>query len=235
MRQDSHRYLVSSCVVALFLAGNPLAEAQGPAATSPTVAVTAVAGDMVARRLFLAGREAFVRGDFEEAEHLWERAFALSGRAALLLNLAVVRQRLGRPKAAARALRDYLWLQPRDERRAELRARIERLERQAGLARGVSWRGWPMWSAAGASVALGAGAALMQVLAEQRFAELAASCGRQPGGCPEEDIASVEGRVTWARVLLGLAAASAATAVTFWVIGGKDESERPAEALEVRP
>ncbi len=196
-----------------------LAQNGAPSTTTPSI--TTAATDMVARRLFLAGREAFVRGDYATAERMWERAFALSGRSVLLLNVATARERLGRFEEAARALRDYLWLEPRNRRRETIERRIEALRRRVALRQGVDPRGWPMWTAAGGAALLGIGAALLYASAQQRYAELASGCGARRAGCAEEAIASVASRVTWSRVLLGLSVASAGTAAALWWFGGQ--------------
>ncbi len=231
---NTGRTTITAAVLGLALLAAGPVRAQPTNPVLPVTATTAAATDLVARRLFLAGRKAFVRGAYEEAERLWERAFALSGRSGLLLNVAVARERQGRYAAAARALRDYLWLEPKDRHKSKIEGRIASLRRRVALRRGVDLHGWPLWTAAGGAVLLGVGAALLNVSAQRRYAQLAAGCGATRTGCSEDDVASVATTVHWSRSLLALSLASAGTAVVLWWLGRRDDPP-PFSELEVSP
>ncbi len=64
--------------------------------------------DQVAREEFVQGREAFNRGQFEEAVGRFEHAYALSQRAQLLYNIGTSYDRLHRWQEAHDAFRRYL-------------------------------------------------------------------------------------------------------------------------------
>ena len=81
-----------------------------------------------ARSLYAAGEEAFGSGDYERALDYFERAYALSPRAALLYNIAASADRMRDDARALEAFREYLAEEPDSARRAEVEARIAYLE-----------------------------------------------------------------------------------------------------------
>ncbi len=108
-------WLVCSLVLGLTRA----ADAQDPSA------------DERARTHFDAGRLHYDEGAYDLALTEFQRAYDLSHRLVLLLNLATVKERLGQHAEAARDLRAYLEAEPESERRERLERRIENLERLA--------------------------------------------------------------------------------------------------------
>lgn len=115
------------CVVALMCAGwvfqpAPLnAQVVAPDAESQ-------ARDVEARRLFEAGRSAYVEQKYQDALNYFQEAHALSERPQLLFNVGQAADRLGQREAAAQAFRDYLAAVPDAHNRAEVEARIAELE-----------------------------------------------------------------------------------------------------------
>ena len=103
----------------------------GPSETSeaPTPSLPANSLDHAARITFEAGREAFARGDYEVAFSRFRQAYELSGRPALLYNIAVALDRLRRDAEALAKFREYLEAVPSAPNRAEVEARTRVLER----------------------------------------------------------------------------------------------------------
>lgn len=65
-------------------------------------------GDERARELFIKGDRAYAEGDYEGALAAFEEAYALSGRHALLYNMANAHERLGEYEKALDKLRKFL-------------------------------------------------------------------------------------------------------------------------------
>lgn len=86
--------------------------------------------DQAARLTFLAGREAFVQGDYATALDRFRQAYDLSPRPMLLLNIASCLDRLRRDEETVAALRQYLASEDAQHapNLAEVQARIEVLE-----------------------------------------------------------------------------------------------------------
>lgn len=89
------------------------------------------AGDTEARGLFEAGRVHYEEGNYEAAYPEFQRAYELSHRAPLLLNIANTLERLGRYREATDALRGYLADAELDAiGRTRIETRITHLERR---------------------------------------------------------------------------------------------------------
>ena len=84
--------------------------------------------DQAARLTFQSGQQAFSQGDFETALSRFVQAYELSGRSALLYNVAVTLDRLRRDEEALAKFREYLEAEPNALERAEVEARIRVLE-----------------------------------------------------------------------------------------------------------
>ena len=84
--------------------------------------------DQAARLTFQSAREAFSQGDYETALARFTQAYDLSGRSALLYNIAVTLDRLRRDAEALAKFREYLEVAPNAPDRAEVEARIRVLE-----------------------------------------------------------------------------------------------------------
>ncbi len=85
-----------------------------------------------ARALFEAGRTAFDAGRFDSALESFQRAHALSGRAALLFNIGSAAERLRRDEMALEYYERYLRELPEAENREFVEARV-RFLREAGV------------------------------------------------------------------------------------------------------
>lgn len=87
------------------------------------------ADDAAAREYFNAGRVAFSQGDYESALIYLRHAYRTSGRAALLYNIGLAADRLGREQEALQAFEQYLDKTESPARELEVRRRIEALRR----------------------------------------------------------------------------------------------------------
>ena len=81
-----------------------------------------------AQASFDQARTAFEAGQFGPALRGFQHVFEISGDHAVLFNIAVTYERLGQPGEAARTLRRFLVAEPDVSNRAEIEARIARLE-----------------------------------------------------------------------------------------------------------
>ncbi|MCS6857156.1 MAG: tetratricopeptide repeat protein [Sandaracinaceae bacterium] len=89
------------------------------------------AQDEEARRRFLEGRSAYEAGNYEEALRLFEEAYRLSPRPALLYNIGQAADRLRFDERALQAFEAYLEVSPQDApNRAEVEKRIPYLRRR---------------------------------------------------------------------------------------------------------
>ena len=196
--------------------------------------------DQRAREIFQEGREAVQAGNLRVAAARFERAFELSGRPVLLLNVASAFEALGDREGALAALQQYLLLEPESEQWSAVALRIQRLggvvprrglavrvRRNAAESHGDATDDGPdrllTWIAAGlAGTALVIGGVLF-VDAAARYQSLQASCGAI--GCPDEEVDGVATRVTAAWALTGVAVASAALATVLFFVEGSEPSE----------
>lgn len=88
-----------------------------------------IADDVAAREYFNAGRAAFDQADYESALTYFRHAYRTSGREALLYNIGIAADRLQRDKEALEAFEQYLDKTENPPREAEVRTRIEALEK----------------------------------------------------------------------------------------------------------
>lgn len=99
-------------------------------AQTPAPVPAPTPADEEARALFEAGRIAFGNRRYTQALEMFERAYELSPRPALLYNLGSTLDRLRRDREAVDAFRRYLEGEPNSPRRAEVEERITILEQQ---------------------------------------------------------------------------------------------------------
>lgn len=100
----------------------------GARAQTPPTADATAARDQDARRLFEAGREAYVDEKYQDALNYFQQSHELSGRPQLLFNVGQAADRLGQSERAAEAFRGYLAAVPDAGNRAEVEARIAELD-----------------------------------------------------------------------------------------------------------
>lgn len=90
--------------------------------------------DELARRHFESGVAYLEESDLENALKAFEKAYALSKRPAILLNIANVHERRGDIQAAIAALRGYLDAEPGGEHAETTKLRLQNLEKRAAEA-----------------------------------------------------------------------------------------------------
>lgn len=95
-----------------------------------------------AKAAFAAGREAYDDGRFAEALGHYERAYELSGRSALLFNIARAAEQEGMHERALRTYEQYLRALPDATNRTFVEGRIKKL-RELTVARGSPTPGKP--------------------------------------------------------------------------------------------
>ena len=86
--------------------------------------------DELGRRHFESGVAYLQESDYENALKAFDKAYALSKRPAILLNIATVHERRGDSKAAIEALKRYLEVAPEGEEAQSVKNRITNLEKR---------------------------------------------------------------------------------------------------------
>lgn len=226
------------------------------AAASTASAQELSADDVRARTHFEAGRSYFEEGAYDRARDEFQRAYDLSRRPQLLLNLATTHERLGDYQRAIEAIREYLNRTPDDPSRATLERRIqnlERLERERasgvvsttteppertpGGAGGMDG-GLLAGTIAGYGVA-GVGLVLMGVFGGMALSEdsaLREGCGAT-ASCTPAQVADADTFALVSDIGLGLAIAGAAAGTILLVLGltSSSSSERALVAPWLTP
>jgi tetratricopeptide (TPR) repeat protein len=221
-----------------------------------TSSETRTAGrDAEARQLFDAGTVAYSEGRYENALEYMQRAYELSGRPALLYNVATTLERLRRDDEALAAYERYLAEEPAADNRQDVEARIAILRRVVSE-RGDSGGGAGSDSGGAGSDSGGSIDAGPWVLVGAGGA--AAIAGGILLGLAAADVASVEGAPAgsyWSRVsdaygrseaesiagavLLGVGGAAAAAGVVWALVpsggGSSGGGERAAVTLAPTP
>lgn len=128
-----HRWIALTLAVASIASVATTASAQlAPAAGGPdaqTADAQRAKDDEEARALFNLGREAYAEARYERALKYFQQAHRLSGRPALLYNVAAALDRLRRDREALDGYREYLKQAPDAENRNVVEARITVLEK----------------------------------------------------------------------------------------------------------
>lgn len=205
--------------------------------------------DDLARRHFESGVAYLQESDHANALRAFNKAYELSKRPEILLNIATVQERLGALSQAIDALTRYLDAAPEGEHAETARLRIENLrkrldeEQTAAPAEGPA-PGQPPPSAPspspdrpparepnrtpayvtfGVSGALGVGAIVTGVLASSKHRDLESSCAP---GCSESQVSSGRTLAWTSTILTGLFVVGAGVGTVLWVTA--DGPERPA-------
>jgi tetratricopeptide (TPR) repeat protein len=97
----------------------------------PARASAQASSDELARRHFDSGAAYLQESDYENALKAFEKAYELSKRPAILINIATVEERRGNLDGAIAALRKYLELEPNGEHAETTRLRLQNLEKRA--------------------------------------------------------------------------------------------------------
>lgn len=223
------------------------------ATTTPTLALaqtlTQTEADAQARTHFDSGHLYFDRGEYEDALREFQAAYDLSHRAALLYNLYLSYERLGRTGEAADSLQHYLGSDVviATEDRSNLEARLENLRERAAAATAAATQepapppaapppddGLHTLGLAGV-ITLGVGAAsligfaITGGLALAEDGRLAGTCGRNVGSfCTDSDVSTLRTLDLAADVMLGIglvAAAAGAVMLILDLTSGHDHAD----------
>ncbi|HEX6766466.1 MAG TPA: tetratricopeptide repeat protein [Polyangiaceae bacterium] len=87
--------------------------------------------DDLARRHFDSGAAYLQESDYENALKAFQKAYELSKRPAILINIATVEERRGNLDGAIKALKSYLELEPTGEHAETTKLRLQNLEKRA--------------------------------------------------------------------------------------------------------
>jgi Tetratricopeptide repeat len=109
------RALAALCVASVLI--SPVAQAQEK--------------DELARRHFESGAAYFAEAEYEDALKAFRKAYELSNRPEILLNIAVVDERMGRLNEAVEALNEYLLKNPDAPEIETVRLRRDNLAKRA--------------------------------------------------------------------------------------------------------
>lgn len=186
-----------------------------------------------ARRHFFDGRNAWDAERYADALELWNRAYALSPRPVLLINIANAWLRLDRPMEAVNAYRRFLTVAPDDApERAEVETWVAALEGApaadplllaapptAPRFDPLAGRFWT-WVALGGAALSGALATGLYLDAESRYGAMAAGCGTTYAGCLQADIDALDRGVVASQALLGVALGALVTSVVLYLVEG---------------
>lgn len=219
--------------------------------------------DERARTHFDAGRLHYEEGAYDRALVEFQRAWELSRRPVLLVNLATVQERLAMYTEAAENLREYLRLEPDVDGRARLERRIanlERLERErseggedapssapatapatAPASAAASAPNGPdeglLGGAIAAFAAAGVGAVLMGAfggLALGAESELASGCGAT-GACTDAEVADANTFALVSDIGLGAALAGAAAGTVLLIVALTSSGGSSGESAVLAP
>ncbi len=98
-------------------------------ATSPALAQEK---DELARRHFESGAAYFAEAEYEDALKAFKKAYELSNRPEILLNISIVEERLGHLQGAVDALDEYMQKNPSDPELETIRLRRDNLAERLG-------------------------------------------------------------------------------------------------------
>lgn len=202
--------------------------------------------DELARRHFESGAAYFAEAEYEEALRAFRKAYELSNRPQILLNVAVVEERLGNLPGAVEALDDYLAKNPQDPEVDTIRLRRNRLaQRIAPTAADPpppeepqqrvpppppqqptppperEPNRVPAYIAFSVGGLTGLGAALTGLGAKAEYDELESDCG---GSCTDDQTSTGETLALTSTILTGVAVLGVGAGVVLWFLAERDES-----------
>jgi tetratricopeptide (TPR) repeat protein len=99
-------------------------------ATALPAAAQGEASDEMARRHFESGVAYLQESDYDNALKAFDKAYELSRRPAILINIATVKERQGDAAGAIAALKEYVELEPTGEHAETAKLRIQNLEKR---------------------------------------------------------------------------------------------------------
>lgn len=211
--------------------------------------------DDLARRHFESGAAYLEESDYDNALKAFQKAYDLSKRPEILINIATVQERRADIEGAIAALNQYLSVAPSGEHADTVRLRIQNLEKRrpapapaAPVAEPVVERPLPpppppppvviesrpnrvpAFIALGIGAAAGVGAFVTGIVAKNKYDDLKESCSPH---CTDSQLSSSRSLALTSTVLTGAAIVGAGVGVTLFILGKPTESKPAAELVVV--
>ena len=211
--------------------------------------------DELARRHFESGVAYLEESDYDNALKAFQKAYDLSKRPEILINIATVQERRADIDGAIVALKQYLDVAPNGEHAETVRLRIQNLERRRPAPAAPAPEPKPkvdvtppppppppppviepVPNRVPAFIALGFGAAsgvaafVTGVVAKNKYDDLKVSCSPH---CTDSQLSSSRGLALTSTILTGAAIVGAGVGVTLLVLGKPTESKSSAELVLV--
>lgn len=220
---------------------------------APSALAQESAEDERARLHFEAGRSYYEEGNYEEALDEFRRAYTLSNRPVLLMNIAHCQERLGQWAEAAESLEQFIaTMPPNAEERPTLQRRIENLRARAAqhgtTEPDATSTPAPTTSATGASdgllvpslVAFGVGGAgliawgILGGLALGEESTIAAGCGATRS-CTPAEVQAMDDLALGSDISLGIGLAGILAGVILIVVDPPRGATTEAASIQVLP
>lgn len=210
--------------------------------------------DELARRHFESGAAYFAEAEYEEALRAFRKAYELSNRPQILLNVAVVEERMGNLPGAVQALDEYLAKNPQDPEADTIRLRRNRLAQRITPATTEpptpedqgkiepppppppppppqrEPNRVPAYIAFSVGGLTGLGAALTGLGAKAEYDELESDCG---GSCTDDQTSTGEALALTSSILTGVAVLSVGAGVVLWFLAEDASTETVARSPRV--
>lgn len=213
--------------------------------------------DDLARQHFESGTAYLAESDYENALRAFEKAYQLSKRPEILVNIATVHERLGKFDAAVKALEQYLSAAPDGEHAETVKLRIENLKKRIAE-QGKSAPAptpaptppapattaptpaptpapapaepnrVPAYVAFGLGGLAAAGAVLTGVLAQSEYDNAKSECAPS---CSDDELSSGKSLALTSTILTGVAVVGAGVGAVLWMTAG-GSAEQPAPSAK---
>jgi hypothetical protein len=215
--------------------------------------------DDMAHRHFDSGTAYMEQADYEDALREFQKAYELSGRAEMLINIATAQERLGDLAAAVDSLDRYLKLEPEGDHSETIRIRAENLRKQleaqresepeptaepaeppsapppaqptADTGSGSGSSNLPAWILFGVAGASAIGAGVTGAVALGEHSSAKSSCSPT---CTDDQLATGRTMALTSTVLTGVAAVAAGVGIVLVLTHDDGEATASTVAVGVR-
>ncbi|HET9934705.1 MAG TPA: hypothetical protein VFQ35_28565 [Polyangiaceae bacterium] len=206
--------------------------------------------DDLARRHFESGVAYLEESDYDNALRAFQKAYDLSKRPEILINIATVQERRADIDGAIVALRQYLEVAPNGEHAETVRLRVQNLEKRRPApvppepkpevtpppppppppppVVELRPNRVPAFIALGVGAAAGIGAFVTGIVAKNKYDDAKLSCSPH---CTDSQLSSSRGFALTSTILTGAAVLGAGVGVTLLVLGKPTESKSTAELV----
>lgn len=212
--------------------------------------------DELARRHFESGVAYLEESDYDNALKAFQKAYDLSNRPEILINIATVQERRADLDGAIAALKQYLDVAPNGEHAETVRLRIQNLERRRPAPPPPAPEAQPSvdvtpppppppppppkieatpnrvpaFIALGLGAGSGVAAFVTGVIAKNKYDDLKVSCSPH---CTDSQLSSSRGLALTSTILTGAAVVGVGVGVTLLILGKPTESKSTAELVLV--